>query len=570
MKQNILKRGLIFTLLLTLILSSTCFAYADEQTKWVPKASMSTGRNIFQTQTVNGKLYAIGGYNGSTLASMEQYDPKTEKWIPRQGMLSPRHNFETVVLNGKIYAMGGFGTTSDLNTVEEYDPDTDIWTPKTPMKFARQSLQTLVLDGKIYAIGGLGSDAVEVYDPGSNSWDTKQHMNSKRTEFQTEVISGKIYAIGGNVGGGIVKSMEVYDPENNIWTDKAPMNGERMDFQTKVIGGKIYAIGGCDSTGKAISTVEMYDPSNDKWNLEEPMKNPRYTLQTELVNGEIYAIGGYDGKSGVSAVEKYNPVTNHWSDVASLNSPRGYLETEVIDGKIYAVGGSPDNPYVGSSYLSVTTGNSLTSLEELAVGQSSETLTVTASPNKVKINQEFTTNIAIHNETNICAEDMKITYDTSLFTYEGAVGQTGTKIYKEDTSTPGTIRFITACQGKDTAATGDKGLITLKFKAKAKGIGKVDIIKGRIADNATLEKDVDDANCGEDTITVDGYSDVNRSGSYTLLDLGIDAWYDGMNAADTDSTKFDADVITDGKIDDNDLTKITQEILANTDYTPNK
>ena len=81
--------------------------------------------------------------------------------------------------------------------------------------------------------------------------------------------------------------------------------------------------------------------------------------------------------------------------------------------------------------------------------------------------------------------------------------------------------------------------------------------------------DVTDKNCGEDIITVEGIKDVNRSGEYTLLDLGIDAGYYGVDASQTDSTKFDADQIMNGKIDDNDLASITQSILANTNYLPN-
>ncbi|WP_101698542.1 hypothetical protein [Clostridium minihomine] len=114
--------------------------------------------------------------------------------------------------------------------------------------------------------------------------------------------------------------------------------------------------------------------------------------------------------------------------------------------------------------------------------------------------------------------------------------------------------------------TGDKDLIELTFKAKAVGIGKVDIIKGRIADNDVLEMDVAKENCGEDTIEVEGNKDVNRTGEYTLLDLGIDAYYYGMEAIHTDTTRFDTDVIPDGIIDDKDLAAITQAILDNSNY----
>jgi hypothetical protein len=298
--------------------------------------------------------------------------------------------------------------------------------------------------------------------------------------------------------------------------------------------------------------------SENQWSYVASMKTARNDFQSVTCDNKIYVTGGTCSglAGGLSAVEVFDPIKGYWESLSSMNFGRFLCGSIILNHRIYAIGG-------------YGTGGRLSSVESYDLGNSGPTLTVTASPNKVKVGQQFTTDIAIHNETNICAEDIKVAYDKDLFEYEGATGQTGTKIYKEDASTPGTIRFITACQGKDNAATGDKGLITLKFKAKAKGVGKVDIIKGHIADNATLEEDVADENCGEDTIAVDGYADVNRSGSWTLLDLGIDAYYDGVNASDTDSTKYDADVIPDGKIDSNDLTQITQEILANKDYAPN-
>jgi hypothetical protein len=66
------------------------------------------------------------------------------------------------------------------------------------------------------------------------------------------------------------------------------------------------------------------------------------------------------------------------------------------------------------------------------------------SNKKVGINSEFTTDIVLHNVYNICAEDIKVTYDLNLFQYEGATPTEGLKIYKESVQPDGTIRFIVA------------------------------------------------------------------------------------------------------------------------------
>lgn len=291
------------------------------------------------------------------------------------------------------------------------------------------------------------------------------------------------------------------------------------------------------------------------------MSIPRFRFCTEIIGGKIYSIGAQVPNSisnsfVTDSTEEYDPITDKWVVKASMSTPRSLFQTEVMDGKIYAIGGLDGQ---GAS----------SSVEAYTVAQT-PTLTVTPSADKVKIGDQFTVTVAVHKGTNICAEDMKLTYDTSRFEYVGAEAKTGLKVMKEDsTTTPGTIRFILSSLGKDNSATGDKDLITLKFKAKKAGQGKVDIIKGRVADNATLEMDIADVDCGETTITVESNKDVNRSGDVTLLDLGIDGWYYGANAKDTDSTKYDADVMPNDKIDNDDLSEITQGILSNSKYPNN-
>lgn len=198
------------------------------------------------------------------------------------------------------------------------------------------------------------------------------------------------------------------------------------------------------------------------------------------------------------------------------------------------------------------------------------TIDVIHTGDTVKVGQNFTIDVVVKNVTNNCAQDIALTYDANLFQFVKAENVSGIKIYKEDTTaTEKGIRFITAVQGKDNAITGEGTVLKLNFKAMGRGTGKIDAIKGRIADNDTLEMDVADENCGEATISVEGYNDVNRNGEFTLLDLGIDAWYFGALAKDTDTTKYDADVVPNGTIDDNDLVEIVNQIIANTNYGPN-
>ena len=98
--------------------------------RWEEKAPLHTARYDFSTETVGGRIYAIGGENRSGfLSSAEAYDPKTDTWKTIQSMSVPRSNAQTIVLDGKIYVFGGYtsGPNAPVCTgsAERYDPKTD-------------------------------------------------------------------------------------------------------------------------------------------------------------------------------------------------------------------------------------------------------------------------------------------------------------------------------------------------------------------------------------------------------------------------------------------------------------
>lgn len=198
-------------------------------------------------------------------------------------------------------------------------------------------------------------------------------------------------------------------------------------------------------------------------------------------------------------------------------------------------------------------------------------LDVEPKDNKIKVGQEVALDITLDNVTNIGAEDLRIKYDTNLLEYVGIEDIDGIKVYDSKEVNPGELRFIVASKGTDKFINKKDILFKLKFRAKQPGEALVDIIKGRIA---TIEKewDVEEDKCGETTIIIEGFKDVNKSGEFTLVDLAIDGSYYKFKPEDTDVSKYDADVVVDAanEINDIDLTAIAKAIQANENYEPNK
>ncbi len=279
---------------------------------------------------------------------------------------------------------------------------------------------------------------------------------------------------------------------------------------------------------------------------------------TENTNVDLSWTGAEDATS--YNVKRSQTPGGPYETIASNIMATTYTDTDVTNGTTYY--------YVVSAVN--TAGESGNSNEVSATPKNPTVTLEVTSVDKAKLGDEITANIVIHNAVNICAEDLKIAYDTSKLQFISAENADGNQIYKEDDIAAGIKRYITACLGKANAANGDKILLKLKFKAIDKGEAKIDITNGRIADNATLEMDVSQENCGEKTILIEGVKDVNRTGEYTLLDLGIDAWYYGDAVENTDTSKYDADQIINGTIDDDDLTEIVAQLLGNTNYSANK
>jgi hypothetical protein len=84
-----------------------------------------------------------------------------------------------------------------------------------------------------------------------------------------------------------------------------------------------------------------------------------------------------------------------------------------------------------------------------------------------------------------------------------------------------------------------------------------------------MEKDLTDKECDQAIITIEGAKDVNNSGEFTLLDLGIDARHLNKDPKATELLKYNTDVVVNNSIDDNDLLQIGKYMLTNSNYSFN-
>jgi len=162
------------------------------------------------------------------LNTVESYNVTSGQWSRGTSMTQPRYAPGVVAIDGRVYAMGGYNRDGILNTVEVMDV-TNTWSPAPSMNTRREGPGAATLGGKIYVIGGYDGStslrSVEMFDPSENVW---RFVSSMRVERWRPALvnggDGKLYVMGGSdEDGSGLSSVEVYSPETDTWTDVASM-----------------------------------------------------------------------------------------------------------------------------------------------------------------------------------------------------------------------------------------------------------------------------------------------------------------------------------------------------------
>jgi len=260
---------------------------------------MHEARSGLGVAVVNGKIYAIGGYQKGFCAIAEEYDPTTNSWTFKASMPTARSAFAIAVYQNKIYCIGGYADGFSATEVNEvYDPPTNTWETKSPMPTPRMNIQANVVDDKIYLIGGIPSETInEVYDPTTDTWSTKASIPTAVSSYASAVVDNKIYIITSNLN-------QIYNTENDNWSYGAPSHSPVVVASATATTGifapkRIYVFGAdADLPYWQLTfrnfTTQSYDPKTDNWKACASMPTGRFDVRATVVNDTIYVIGGFN------------------------------------------------------------------------------------------------------------------------------------------------------------------------------------------------------------------------------------------------------------------------------------
>lgn len=294
---------------------------------------------------------------------------------------------------------------------------------------------------------------------------------------------------------------------------------------------------------------------NNITNLIATPENSSVTLKWDkIVNCTDYVI--QYGTSPGKYTERIN---------TSVDSYKGYTVDNLINGTTYYFAVCPIVEGLDGSTVYDGIFETLCTNETSATPGDTMILYMNAEKEKIKVGEFVNTSIEIDNVTEIAAEDIIVKYNTEKLQFIDFEEIDGIKlVYTNENN--GELRFILASKGSSNIVNSRKSLLNLKFKGKAVGEALVDITKGKISDGIEMEKELAENQCGQATIIIEGFMDVNNSGEFTLLDLAIDARHLYKDPSSEELSQYNTDIVNDGMVDEKDLVEIAKLMLLNPNY----
>ncbi|KAA9007705.1 hypothetical protein F4V43_04285 [Paenibacillus spiritus] len=138
---------------------STVEAFNTTTGVWSTKTNLPVIANGPVGAVNNGKIYILGGLKTPTTPQITsdtiyEYDPILNIWEAKANLQNAPHGAAVATLNGKIYILGGKNGSTVLSTVQIYDPAKNNVSSFTNLTDSRYQSGAAVVNGQLYIVGG--------------------------------------------------------------------------------------------------------------------------------------------------------------------------------------------------------------------------------------------------------------------------------------------------------------------------------------------------------------------------------------------------------------------------------
>ena len=284
-------------------------------------------RSNHQAVVYQGRMYVLGGYDGTSLLNDMWSSADGKNWTPEDNPApawDARIRLQAVSHNGRLYVLGG-GTGSGGNTLKNDVwswAEGESWTEVTGAAAwpARRAHQAVSHNGRLYVLGGGSLNSATARD---DVWSSVDGANwsfeglaawSARILHQAVSHNGRIYVLGGTDGSNSRNDVWSW-AEGESWRREAANNNafwsQRILFKALSHDGLLYVIDGSGyksdvwSSADGVSWTEVTGSAD--WvgrralqavvfppNLELPGSSETITL-TLQVGLEVYTFSAQYG-----------------------------------------------------------------------------------------------------------------------------------------------------------------------------------------------------------------------------------------------------------------------------------
>jgi hypothetical protein len=259
---------------------------------WRPTSPLASGRIYLAAAYLNGYVYALGGGTGplgsdnTPTALVERAavgdDGRLGPWQRQAYMTTPRRGLKVVSYRNHIYAIGGYNGTF-LKSVERADVDTggDItdWTLEEEQSVLERYIHSAALwRNRIYLLGGhvhnqfkmdYGDVESTMIRPDGHTapWEIEHSvLQVPRFVASAFAMGGYLYMVGGHNETRRLRSVEFAKIRHNghvdTWQYAAPLQVERSATALAVAGDTVYVLGGMGED-RVLNEVEMARQDDD-------------------------------------------------------------------------------------------------------------------------------------------------------------------------------------------------------------------------------------------------------------------------------------------------------------------
>lgn len=245
---------------------------------WSEGPRLPTPSHHVQLASLNGELYAIGGFLGGDNRRRWICTPRVlkldgEGWIEAPSLPKPIAEGMPLVHSGRIHLIGGRSPQSAAN--QEWDDQIDVddhfvftpglgWEPAAPLPMARNSHGGAVLGDDLHIISGRTvangqTPAHDIYDTRAARWRAGPAFPEARGGIAAAAWRGRIVAGGGEIFEPGSVGDTLYEFTGDAWSAFTQMPTPRHGHGLVAANERLYVLGGArrPSADGTLSNVDV-------------------------------------------------------------------------------------------------------------------------------------------------------------------------------------------------------------------------------------------------------------------------------------------------------------------------